>query len=147
MRLWTLSLALPVLLLGGLWSSDMITLQGERTIYTADCRDGSWQGTRCNGRLVASARYRFRALKTHKEVVFWTAGASGRSGKYTECDIQDGRNWSCKPNADAAQTITLQMAHGLAVPNASGVVKGFHAIAKWRWWLLQWGIPSGNDTD
>ena len=147
MRLWPLALALPALLIGGLWSSDVITLQGERTIYTADCRGGSWQGTRCSGRLVAADRYRFRALKTHREVVFWTAGASGHSGKFTDCEIEDGRNWNCKPTVDAAQTITLQMSRGVAMPDASGAAKRFHAIAKWRWWLLRWDIPSGNDAD
>ena len=147
MRIWSIALLVFALLIGGLWSSDVITLQGERTIYTANCRDGSWQTTRCSGRLVAADRYRFRVLKAHKEVVFWTVGATGPSGKYTECDIQDGRNWRCKPNADAAQTITLEMARGLAVPDATGAAKPFHAIAKWRWWLLQWDIPSGNDTD
>lgn len=62
------------------WSTDGMTLQGERTIYTAGCQQGGWQGSECSGQLAASQRYRFRALKAHSEVLFWTTGAGGPSG-------------------------------------------------------------------
>jgi hypothetical protein len=132
---------------GFLWASDKITLDGERTVYTVECHDGTWQGTHCSGELKATNRYRFRALKAHREVVFWTAGAGEPSGRFTDCDIQDGRNWTCQPMQDAQRTITLQLNKGKPVPDASGVVRPFHAIAKWRWYLLRSGIPVGGGAD
>ena len=81
-------------------------------VDTARCLEGEWQANRCTGRLVASERYRFRALRAHHEVLFWTMGDKGPSGRYSDCDIVDGHNWSCKANADAARTITHQMTQG-----------------------------------
>ena len=130
-----------------LWASDKITLQGERTIYTVECADGAWQGLHCTGHLVAADRFRFRALKAHREVVFWAVGASQPSGKFTDCDVRDGRHWTCRPNADASSTITLQMTEGVAVADATGRVRAFHAIEKWRWFFLKWGAPAGSDAD
>ncbi len=147
MRLWPFVIAMPAFLVAGLWVSDQITLQGERTIYTIDCRDGAWQGPHCTGRLVTADRFRFRALKAHREVIFWTVGDTAPSGKFSDCDIKDGRNWLCKPNADAARTITLQMSKGLAVPDSSGKTRAFRAVAKWRWFCLDWGLPIGSDAD
>ena len=43
-----------------------------------------WQGERCSGRLVAGDRYRYRALKPHGEVIFWTVGTKDKSGKFGE---------------------------------------------------------------
>ncbi|HET7863899.1 MAG TPA: hypothetical protein VFL86_05770 [Burkholderiaceae bacterium] len=128
------------------WSTDSITLQGERTIYTAACQQGTWHGSECSGQLVASQRYRFRALKAHSEVLFWAIGARGPSGKYTECIIMDGRNWQCKPSADAAQTITHQMAHGLPVRDAQVHELPFHQVQKWKWQLLSMGLPAGRSA-
>jgi hypothetical protein len=130
------------------WASDAISLQGERTVYTVDCLQGQWQGATCGGTLAAGKRYRFRALRAHSEVVFWTVGATDEpSGKFTSCSIQDGRNWTCPPNADAPRTITLQMVRGTPVPDTSGRVKAFHALAKWRWWLVSSGLPIGHTAD
>ena len=122
------------------------SLQGERTVYTVDCERGAWQGSRCSGNLIPGARYRFRALKPHGEVLFWTVGASAPSGKFTDCAIADGRNWHCKPGADAPSTVTLQMSHGRPVPSPNGPTKPFHAVPKWRWWLLRLGVPLCNDA-
>lgn len=130
-----------------LFASDKITLQGERTIYTVDCRDGAWRGRECVGRVVVADQFRFRAPKPHREVLFWTVGATELSGKFMDCDIEDGRNWRCKPNADAVYTIALQMSKGDAVADSAGLVRTFHAVAKWRWLLLRWGIPAGSDSD
>ena len=126
------------------WANDRITSQGERTIYTADCVQGDWQADRCTGRLVAAKRYRFRVLKAHGEVLFWTIGEQAPSGKYTECNIQDGLNWACKPNADAARTIAHEMLHGRPVLDPAAPMIVFHQIPKWKWGLLQFGIPVGN---
>jgi hypothetical protein len=130
-----------------LWASDQVTIQGERTIYTVDCKGGAWQGPHCTGTLAAGERNRFRALRQHGEVLFWTIGSPMPSGKFAACEIIDGRNWTCKPNADAAQTITLQLKHGSAVAMAGAPTKAFHAVPKWRWWLLHRGLAIGSDAD
>src|SRR5439155_15002723 len=123
MRLWLLGVAGVMAFAGLIWASDHITLQGERTVYTVDCERGAWQGSRCSGKLIPGARYRFRALKPHGEVLFWTVVASAPSGKFTDCAIPDGRNWHCKPGADAPSTVTLQMSHGRPVPSPNGLTK------------------------
>src|SRR5215210_3270842 len=94
------------------WAVDFITLAGERTVYTVDCKNGAWMANRCSGNIVAGDRFRFRALAPHGEVLFWTAGSAEPSGKFTGCTIANGRSWSCPANADAARTITLAMVRG-----------------------------------
>jgi hypothetical protein len=147
MRTWFFVLACLTALAVFLWASDKITLEGERTVYTVDCHAGFWEGAHCSGKLEAVERFRFRALKPHREVIFWTVGASDPSGKFSDCDIKDGRNWVCRPTADAKRTITLQMKKGEPVLDASGQGRLFHAIAKWRWYLLHIGVPVGSDAD
>ncbi len=123
------------------WATDTVTLQGERTIYTARCEQGNWQGELCTGKLVAAERYRYRVLKAHNEVFFWVVSSSEPSGKFTDCAIQDGRNWRCQTNADAARSITLEMARGFPVADSSGVTRPYHAVSKLTWVLLDNGIP------
>jgi hypothetical protein len=133
-----------VLFLAGLglliWASDRVTLQGERTIYTTDCEQGVWQGTRCTGKLVAGARYRYRSLRTRREVVFWIAKSPEPSGKYTNCIVQDRDNWSCKASLDLGASITHEMVNGRAVRDASANTRPFHPIEKWKWWLMRVGV-------
>jgi hypothetical protein len=129
------------------WADDVITLQGERTVYTAGCQQGVWMGQRCTGQLVAAERYRFRALKARREVLFWTVGIDEPSGRFTDCQIQDGRNWRCNPTADAARTVTREMVRGRPAADASGLARPLHPVAKWRWWLLQWGISLGDEAN
>jgi hypothetical protein len=143
---WPLFSLTLILLAFLAWITDGITLEGERTVYTPRCEGGTWQGSSCTGRLVAGDRYRFRALRAHNEVFFWTAGAAGPSGKFTECAIKDGRNWKCNPNADLSLTITREMAHGCPVVDASGQALPFRQITKLRWMVLRLGIPTGNDA-
>lgn len=147
MRMWLFVVAVLAVIVAIVWTSDKVTLEGQRTVYTVSCRDGSWQGTHCTGRLVAADRYRFRALKPHREVVFWIVGSTQPSGKFTDCAISDGRNWLCKSSDAARDTITLQMDHGSPVHDTTGLAKPFHAVAKPRWYLLRWGLPIGNDSD
>jgi hypothetical protein len=147
MRIWiAFFIAVPVLAIS-LWSNDWITMQGERTIYTAECRDGVWQGRHCTGHLAAGSRFRFRALKPHGEVIFWTVGSSEPSGKFTDCQIVDGRNWSCKPAAMPPVPATFEIARGLPVADRTGRARSFHALSKWRWWMLDAGLPAGSDAD
>lgn len=118
--------------------SDFITPQGERTIYTAECKDGNWKAEECTGILIAGDRFRFRALKAHREVLFWTLGSSREpSGKFTDCDIRNGRNWNCKADTDLRLTITHEMVRGRPVSDASGKARQFHQIPKWHWLLLR----------
>ena len=50
-RVWGFLIAIVSVLGFAAWASDFITMQGERTIYTVECRDGAWAGaaTGCLG--------------------------------------------------------------------------------------------------
>ena len=144
---WPLFSLVLIVLAFSAWITDGITLEGQRTVYTAGCRDGNWQGSTCTGKLLPGDRYRFRALKSHGEVVFWTAKVTTEpSGKFTDCEIKDGRNWKCKASADLSRTITREMARGCPVADSTGQALSFHQIAKWRWMLMTLGIPTGNEV-
>lgn len=132
-----------LLLLGFfIWTTDKITLQGERTIYTVECRNGTWDGDRCSGKLAAGPRFRYRALKAHGEVLFWVLGRQEPSAKLTGCAIQDGRNWTCPASADSAKSLTLTLSGGEAVQNLTWPTRPFHATSKVAWWLLNIGLNS-----
>ncbi len=137
-RVWAALILVLAALVFGAWASDFITMQGERTVYTVDCNGGSWREDRCSGKLAAGPRYRYRALKPHNEVIFWTVGSPERSGKFDDCVIQDGRNWVCKPGNDASRSITLAMAGG--APVRTNATRPFRAVSKWRWLLLDRGF-------
>ena len=140
-----LAVAILAVIAGFIWASDSITLQGERTVYTAECQRGAWQGQRCNGTLLAGARYRFRALPSRREVDLWVSGVSQPLAKFTDCEVVDGRNWTCRPGSDASRTIALEMVRGHPVQSANGLTMPLHAVPKWRWYLLRCAIPLGND--
>jgi hypothetical protein len=147
-RPWsTLFLAALAMLAAWAWLSDFITMQGESTIYTVACTGGEWKGEHCTGRLQASDPYRFRALPRRSEVLFWTVGKPEPSGRFMQCRIQDGRNWTCPPNAEASRTIALAMVAGRAVHDATGTTRPFRAVRKWRWLLLKWGVSAGGAAD
>ena len=146
LRTFTVSAATVALLGGYAWSTDKVAMQGECTIYTVGCDGGTWEANRCSGSLSPGERYRFRVLKPHREVLFWTAGSTEPSGKYTDCAIEDRRNWTCKPNADASRTITLQMVAGHPARSPGSGTLAFHSVEKWRWWLLRLGLPGGHEA-
>ena len=53
---WSMVVIAVVAMLSAIaWADDFITLQGERTVYTASC-DGQWQGKHCAGRLRPAER-------------------------------------------------------------------------------------------
>ena len=138
---------LPILLAAGvaIWAADIVNLQGERTVYTAGCEKGAWQGDLCTGKLVAAERFRFRALRVHREVFFWNVGvASDPSGKFTDCEISNGRNWVCKPEAIGPKSITLSMARGKPVRDISGQTRSSHPVSKFTWTLLTYGLYYGS---
>jgi hypothetical protein len=141
-RVWAFVILVLAALVFAAWASDFITMQGERTVYTVECHNGVWAADLCSGNLVAGHRYRYRALKPHNEVIFWTVGTKERSGKFDECAITDGRNWVCQPGSDAPRSITLEMSGGAAVPGPAGVTLPFRAVSKWRWLLLGRGLSS-----
>jgi hypothetical protein len=146
LRLLLYGIAILLVLSALLWASDSITMQDERTIFTAECDHGIWQGTHCSGRLAAGARYRFRALRDRGEVLFWKVGTADPVGSLGPCDITDGRNWTCRPGSDAPRSITLQMAEGRPVAEPGAPTRPCHAVAKWKWWLLNVGIPLSRDV-
>jgi hypothetical protein len=123
-----------------IWASDRVTFQGERTVFTVDCVPDIWQGLRCTGKLVAGDRYRYRSLKARREVIFWIAGSPEPSGKYTNCIVKDRGNWSCTASLEKGASITHEMENDRAVRDASGNTRPFHAIAKWKWWLMHVGL-------
>jgi hypothetical protein len=143
-RIWLFFVLVVAALCGVAWATDFVTPQGERTVYTAECERGIWQGAHCTGTLVAGVRHRFRALKAHKEVIFWSVGvATEPSGKFTQCTIHDGRNWVCPAaNADAARAVAREMVVGRPVP-----LRPFHSISKWQWQLLRAGVWVGDDAE
>jgi hypothetical protein len=125
-----------------IWGTDFVTLQGEWTIYTVECTQGVWNGDICTGKLAASNRYRFRELKPHKEVLFWTVGSSEPSGRLAPCEIQNRGNWTCKATADSPRSITLAMSRGHPVLDAAANTRPFHAVTKFKWMRLRYGIAS-----
>lgn len=129
------------------WAVDFVTLEGERTVYTVACSGGDWVDQRCSGSIVVADRYRFRALKAHREVLFWTVGAAEPAGKLIDCGITNSRNWVCKPGADAARSITLQLARGQPVTDAGPSARKLHVVPKLRWLLLRMGISWSNSAE
>jgi hypothetical protein len=150
-RVWFFVAAISLLPLGTAWLTDSVTLEGERTIYTAECEGGSWSSgavPTCSGKLVAGDRFRFRALRVHSEVLFWTVGDSRRpSGKFTGCSVTDSRNWTCPGNDQSGDTITHQMVDGNPQPDSSGRTRTFHSVEKWRWLMLRGFAPTAVADD
>src|SRR5450759_5230829 len=142
--LWIVPAAVIAAMSFLVWASDKITWEGERTIYTVRCELGTWVGDRCSGRLVAAERFRFGAIKNHGEVLFRNVGSHEPSGKFNECVIEDGRNWSCKANAESPKSITLEMSKGRPVPDSTGATRPFHAVPKLSWMILEFRIPFGD---
>lgn len=147
-RSWMVVLLILAMAGIAIWAADIVNLQGERTVYTARCDMGKWEGNQCSGKLVAGERFRFRALKAHREVFFWNVGvASDPTGKFTGCEVSNGRNWVCKPNANGPKSITLEMAHGKPVRDASGQTRPSYPVSKFTWTLLDFGIYYRNSAN
>ena len=86
-------------------------------------------------------------LKARGEVLFWRVGATEPSGKFTDCQVQDGRNWNCRPTAETSGTVAHEIVHGRPIADTSGLAQPLHAVPKWKWWLLRRGISIGNDAN
>ncbi|MDQ6881956.1 MAG: hypothetical protein M3150_07670, partial [Pseudomonadota bacterium] len=135
------TVAIVVLALLGVlaWLHDFFTLDGARTVYTADC-GGQWRGAVCAGTMRAGNRYRFRAFKPRGEVIFWVALSPDPSGKLAPCVIENAKQWSCKQGPDSRRTITHEMKFGHPVHEARGPALAFHPVSKLKWLLLDAGV-------
>ena len=129
-----------------LWVIDFVTLEGEWTVYTVECKQGTWNSDRCTGKLVAAQRYRFRALKGHGEVLFWIVGSTEPSGRFTQCEIKNRGNWTCKANADSPRSITLTMSKSRPVPDPAANTRPYPAVPKVKWLLLHYGNLFSDTT-
>ena len=121
----------------GVWATDWVTLAGEWTIYTASCSGGEWQGDKCTGTRLAGPRHRFRALRAHSEVIFWTVGSTGGSGRLSPCTIENRRNWSCQPGPDSPRAVTLALDKGSCAKNPTWAGGPVHVISKVTWYYLR----------
>jgi hypothetical protein len=130
-----------------IWSSDRITWEGERTVYTVTCERGVWEGLRCSGRIAAGDRHRFRSSHSRNEVVYWIAGSAAPSGKYTDCTVSDRDLWSCKARPGEQPTITHELSDGRPIQRVAGIDLPFHAVTKWKWWALRLGVPGFSKAD
>lgn len=133
-------------LLATAWVTDTIRAPGERAFYSVDCSPGTWEGARCYGRLVAGRQYRFKAIPASHEVLFWTVGSPANAGKYVDCSMKDADNWSCPPASQTAEFVTYQVVAGDPVSGSGHSARSFHRIQKWRWLLLDIGVPVGHDA-
>jgi hypothetical protein len=135
------TVAVPVvafLLVSG-WLHDFITLDGAKTVYTAECAGGEWRGPACTGTLRAGDRYRFRTLKPHGEVIFWVAGSAEPSGTMKGCAIDNAKEWTCPRGPESSRTITHRMQFGKPVHELAPT-RPFHAVSKLKWLLLGAGV-------
>jgi hypothetical protein len=130
-----------------IWASDRVTLEGERTVYAVTCVQGTWDGLRCSTQLAAADRYRFRSSRSRHEIAYWIAGSTVPSGMLTDCDVTDRDFWKCQPHDGEVPTITHEMSDGRPVPHPQGVDVPFHAVNKWKWWAMHFGIPGFHVAD
>ena len=129
-----------------IWASDRITLQGERTIFTANCEGGKWEGNHCTGRLATGERYAFRASPLRNEVIHWIRGSASQSHKYGNCTVKDRDNWTCNVKPDEPRSITCIMAKGMPTGGCVGPDMPFHQIPKWKWWAMSIGMTFFTDA-
>jgi hypothetical protein len=126
------------------WATDAVRPHGVRTIYTAKCKPGTWEGSRCYGRLVAGPAYRFEIVEASGEVRFWSSDEPALKGTYSSCRVADRANWFCDPAAETVKTIAHQMVDDHPVSDPKIPTVPFHEIEKWRWLLLSIGVPVGH---
>jgi len=122
-----------------IWASDRITLQGERTIYSVDCAQGTWDGNRCTGRLVPGPRYAFRVSPRRHEVIYWIRESEAPSGKYTDCSVKDRDNWTCNVQIGQPAAAAYEMKDGRPTRGTRGLTIAFRDVPKWKWWAIRGG--------
>jgi hypothetical protein len=129
------------------WSSDRITLQGERTIFAVECVQGVWQGNRCTGRLVPGPRYAFRASPRRQEVLYWIRGTEAASVKFTGCDVRNRDNWTCAVDPGQPPAVAYAMRDGRPIRKGEGLTVPFHDVPKWKWWAIRGGVNLFADAN
>lgn len=128
-----------------IWASGKLSLQGERTVYTAACVGATWEGLRCSGHLVPAERYRFHVDQARSEVRFRLVGGSSGWHTMRGCRVSDAMNWACPGSSEAGDPIATEMSAGRPVAaGATRSAENLRAITKWRWYTLRWGIGSDN---
>jgi len=127
------------------WFTDVITLEGHWTMYTARCEGGTWQERRCTGRLVAAERHRFVANKAKAEVAFEAIGPSTSSGTLSGCTIEDGRNWACPTATPGSRPSTRMLVRGNPV-GPLDCPGNARLVSKWKWTILRLGLPAGLEV-
>ena len=141
--LWTTAACLAGVV--AIWLSGAITLEGQWTLYTARCSSGRWDGDRCTGHLVAAERWLFAANKAIGEVDYTTLGRESRTGRLSQCLIQDGRDWACRLVESGAPPITNHLVRGRPVERLDAP-DGVRPVPKWRWLALSARVPTGSDV-
>lgn len=134
-------------LAGFIWSTDRITFQGERTVYTVTCDGGAWIDTHCTTKLSAGARYTFRASRSRQEVLYWVVGSNTPSGRYGNCRVENRGNWSCSVAPEQPRTITVEMKNDKPTRPDHGASPLFHTVPKWKWWAIFYGIKHFTDAN
>ena len=130
-----------------IWSTDRVTLEGERTVYTVKCDQGEWQKAHCSGKLVAGDRFTFRASTKRQEVLYWKYGSSEPSGKYTDCYVKNRGNWSCNVQTTQRPAIIYEMQSDKPVPGVTGLAVPFHSVPKWKWWAIRYGMGTYRNAE
>jgi hypothetical protein len=132
---------------GLVWASDRVTLQGERTLYGVNCNAGTWNGLTCTTNLVAGNQYVFRASHARQEVLYWIRYSSEPSGRHAKCEVTNRDNWQCEAGPQDAQWVVHELAHGRPTASAGGAAQPLHGVAKWKWYLLKWGLYRFDTAD
>lgn len=127
------------------WSNDSITLEDRWTLYTARCADGTWQGKRCTGHLIAAEWHRFRTDEATSEVSFQVVGEHASSGRLSRCAVEDGRNWSCPDSGGGVRPIIYQLARGEPLDPAEGPGHA-RLVSKRKWLLLRLRLPVRSEA-
>ena len=144
-----LSVFVLLVVVGLVWASDQITLQGERTIYAVTCEHGTWMGNRCTGALAPGERHAFRASRTRQEVIYWIRGSEKPTEKHTDCQVANRDNWTCHAHADQMSLIVSELINGRPTPPVadSTTAVRLHAVTKWKWYALRIGLRVFTDAD
>jgi hypothetical protein len=131
------------------WSSDQITLQGERTIYAVACERGTWSGNRCDTALAPAERHAFRASRTRQEVLYWIRGSKQPIKRYADCEVENRDNWTCRVHADQRPPPLDGLINGRPASTPADPTTGvrLHAVPKWKWYAMRLGLRVFADAD
>jgi len=138
-----------LIVIGLVWASDRITLQGERTIYAVACEHGTWSGNRCTGTLAPGERHAFRASRTRQEVIHRIRGSQAPIEKHTDCQVANRDNWTCRARTDQKSLLVGELINGRPTPTVADATTAaqLHAVTKWKWYALRIGLRIFTDAD